>query len=52
LILKLTILSFFITTDQNIHYFALNTLHIFTMDKKNHYTKRSRDATRGGAATV
>jgi len=27
-------LSFFITIDQYIHYFALNTLHILTMDKK------------------
>ena len=27
-------MSFFIATDQYIHYYALNTLHIFTMDKK------------------
>jgi len=26
-------LSFFITTNQYIHYYALNTLHIFTMYK-------------------
>jgi len=45
-------LSFFITTDQYKHYYVLNTLHIFTVDKKNHYAKHSRDATRGGAAAV
>jgi len=45
-------LSFFITTDQYIHYYALYTLHIFTMEKKNHYAKRNRDAAHDGATAV